>query len=56
MASNLAGGLCLGELNVAVFRIGRKSGSWLVGSIDVYIVGRSADGALVGLYTVSVET
>lgn len=49
-------------VDVQVFRLGHRyrDGSYvsnyLDGSIDVYIVGRSSDGALVGVHTVSVET
>ena len=41
---------------VQVFRIGRPSSWGLVGAIDVFVYGRTADGALVGVHTVSVET
>jgi len=43
-------------LDVQVFRFGRKSGNWLVGAIQVFIIGRTPDGDVVGLETVSVET
>jgi len=39
-----------------VFRMGESDGSWLVGGIDVFIVGFTAQGDLVGVYTVSIET
>lgn len=46
-----------GELiDVQVFRLGERSGGWLEGEVDVYIIGRSVDGELVGVATVSVET
>ncbi len=49
-------------LDAQVYRLGYRyrSGSYtsphLSGAIDVFIVGRSHDGHLVGLYTISVET
>lgn len=46
-----------GELSdVKVFRLGRRSGDVLSGAIDVFILGVSADGEIVGLSTISVET
>lgn len=41
---------------VTVWRFGRRNSSDLVGDIDVFVVGVSADGDLVGISTVSVET
>lgn len=43
-------------VDVQVFRFGERSGTWLMGAIDVYILGRTVDGELVGLSTISVET
>lgn len=43
-------------IDVQVFRLGEKSGSWLMGAIDVYIIGRTSDGEVVGVATISVET
>jgi hypothetical protein len=44
-------GILAGDLvDAKVFRLGSS------GSIDIYIVGRSSDGHLVGLWTISVET
>ncbi len=43
--------------NVTVWRFGRRDSSGqLVGDIDVLVVGVSADGDLVGFWTVSIET
>ncbi|MFO0748223.1 MAG: nuclease A inhibitor family protein [Myxococcota bacterium] len=43
-------------IEVKVFRLGRKVGNYLEGAIDVYIIGRTIDGELVGLSTISIET
>jgi DNA uptake protein ComE-like DNA-binding protein len=44
-------------LEPQVFRFGRRNGEGdLVGAIKVFVFGRSADGQLVGFWTVSVET
>ena len=43
-------------IDVHVFRLGSKSGNVLSGAIDVFILGRSPDGEVVGLQTISVET
>ncbi len=42
--------------NPRVIRLGRQSGSGLVGAISVYIVGTLPSGKIGGLFTVSVET
>jgi len=42
--------------NPVVIRLGRPSGSGLVGAISVYIVGTLPSGKVGGLFTVSVET
>lgn len=39
-----------------VFRFGEQRGRWLSGAIDVFVVGKTADGVWVGVRTVSVET
>ncbi len=42
--------------NPVVIRLGRQSGSGLVGAISVYIVGTLPSGKVGGLFTVAVET
>ena len=42
--------------SVTVWRFGRRNSSGLTGDIDVFVVGVTADGDLVGFSTVSVET
>lgn len=42
--------------DVKVFRLGRRSGNYLMGAIDVFILGRTSDGEVVGISTISVET
>ncbi|MFO0614863.1 MAG: nuclease A inhibitor family protein [Polyangiaceae bacterium] len=42
--------------NPVVIRLGRLSGSGLIGAISVYIVGTLPSGKVGGLFTVSVET
>ncbi|MEQ1500921.1 MAG: nuclease A inhibitor family protein [Myxococcota bacterium] len=39
-----------------VYRFGDSHGTWLGGAIDVYVIGGSAEGDLVGFHTISVET
>lgn len=39
-----------------LFRLGEQRGSWLSGAIDVYVIGGSAEGDLVGFHTISIET
>ncbi|WP_434416245.1 nuclease A inhibitor family protein [Nannocystis pusilla] len=43
-------------VNLKMFRIGEQSGNWLFGAIDMFVIGETADGDLVGIQTVSVET
>ncbi|PCC67349.1 Nuclease A inhibitor-like protein [Nannocystis exedens] len=43
-------------VNLKMFRIGEKPGNWLSGAIDMFVIGETADGDLVGIQTVSVET
>lgn len=43
-------------VNLKMFRIGEQSGNWLSGAIDMFVIGETADGDLVGIQTVSVET
>ncbi|MBL9102429.1 MAG: hypothetical protein JNL82_15825 [Myxococcales bacterium] len=42
--------------DLVVFRLGEKSGDMLSGAIDVYVFGTTAEGDLVAMWTVSVET
>jgi hypothetical protein len=42
--------------NPVVIRLGRQSGSGIVGAISVYIVGTLPSGKVGGLFTVAVET
>ena len=42
--------------DVQVFRLGEAFGDDLMGAIDVYVLGHTADGDVVGMWTVSVET
>lgn len=43
-------------LSPQVFRFGRQVGNILSGDIDVFVIGRTRDGAIVGVRTVSIET
>ncbi|MCY1069413.1 hypothetical protein OV090_32025 [Nannocystis sp. RBIL2] len=43
-------------VNLKMFRIGEQSGNWLSGAIDMFVIGETADGDLVGIQTVTVET
>jgi Nuclease A inhibitor-like protein len=45
-----------GLTNIQVFRLGKQSGNNLIGAIDVYVLGQTADGDVVGMWSVSVET
>ncbi len=42
--------------NIQVFRLGEKSGNVLQGAVDVYVLGETGGGDIVGMWTVSVET
>ena len=42
--------------NIQVFRFGEKFGDALMGAVDVFVLGETADGDLVGMFTISVET
>lgn len=42
--------------NVQVFRLGEQSGNNLVGQIDVFVIGETVDGDIVGMFAVAVET
>jgi hypothetical protein len=42
--------------NIKLFRIGPDNGGTLYGGIDMFVIGETADGDLVGIQTVSVET
>ncbi|MDC0718903.1 nuclease A inhibitor family protein [Nannocystis bainbridge] len=43
-------------VNLKMFRIGEKSGNWLSGAIDMFVIGETVDGDLVGIQTITVET
>ncbi|MDC0675203.1 nuclease A inhibitor family protein [Nannocystis radixulma] len=43
-------------INLKMFRIGEQSGMWLSGAIDMFVIGETADGDLVGIQTITVET
>jgi len=42
--------------NAQVFRLGEQSGDILVGQIDVFVIGETVDGDIVGMFAVAVET
>ncbi|MEZ4453748.1 MAG: nuclease A inhibitor family protein [Nannocystaceae bacterium] len=42
--------------DLQVFRLGEEDGGILSGAIDVYVLGSTGDGDLVGMWTVSIET
>lgn len=42
--------------DLIVLRLGEQSGNTLMGAIDVYVFGTTAEGDLVAMWTVSVET
>ena len=42
--------------NAQVFRLGEQSGNILVGQIDVFVIGETVDGDIVGMFAVAVET
>lgn len=42
--------------NIQVFRLGKLYGDILMGAIDVYVLGETVDGDIVGMWTVAVET
>lgn len=43
-------------VDIKVFRIGEKQGNVLQGAVDIYVLGATPDGDVVGMWTVSVET
>lgn len=43
-------------VDIQVFRIGEKQGNVLLGAVDIYVLGATADGDVVGMWTVSIET
>jgi hypothetical protein len=43
-------------VDIQVFRIGEQQGNVLQGAIDIYVLGSTADGDVVGMWTVSIET
>ena len=42
--------------NTKVFRLGKLSGNILVGQIDVFVIGETVDGDIVGMFAIAVET
>jgi hypothetical protein len=42
--------------NVQVFRLGEEFGGILMGAIDLFVIGETTDGDLVGMFTIAVET
>ncbi len=42
--------------NVQVFRLGKQVGNVLSGQIDVFVIGETADGDIVGMFAIAVET
>lgn len=43
-------------VEIKTFQIGPDSGGMLLGAIDMFVIGETVDGDLVGIQTVSVET
>ncbi len=43
-------------VDIQVFRIGELQGNVLQGAVDIYVLGSTADGDVVGMWTVSIET
>jgi hypothetical protein len=43
-------------VDIQVFRLGELSGDVLQGAIDIYVLGATPDGDVVGMWTVSIET
>jgi len=43
-------------VDIQVFRIGEQQGNVLQGAVDIYVLGATPDGDVVGMWTVSVET
>ena len=42
--------------NLQVFRLGEKKGNVLSGAIDVYVLGETAGGDVVGMWSTAIET
>lgn len=43
-------------VDIQVFRFGKQQGNVLQGAVDVYVLGATPDGDVVGMWTVSIET
>ncbi len=43
-------------VDIQVFRFGKQQGNVLQGAVDVYVLGVTPDGDVVGMWTVSIET
>lgn len=43
-------------VDIQVFRFGEQQGNVLQGAVDVYVLGATPDGDIVGMWTVSIET
>ena len=43
-------------VDIKVFRLGELSGDVLQGAVDIYVLGATPDGDVVGMWTVSIET
>jgi hypothetical protein len=43
-------------VDIQVFRFGEQQGDVLQGAVDVYVLGATPDGDIVGMWTVSIET
>ena len=43
-------------VDIQVFRLGELSGDVLQGAVDIYVLGATPDGDVVGMWTVSIET
>lgn len=43
-------------VDIQVFRFGEQQGNVLQGAVDVYVLGATPDGDVVGMWTVSIET
>ncbi|MBA3546865.1 MAG: hypothetical protein H0T76_10310 [Nannocystis sp.] len=43
-------------VDIQVFRLGEQQGNVLQGAVDIYVLGATPDGDVVGMWTVSIET
>ena len=43
-------------VDIQVFRFGKQQGNVLQGAVDIYVLGTTPDGDIVGMWTVSIET